>query len=192
MAPKATHEILRMDGLELHITRKNIKNMYLRVTAADGSLQINAPIRMPEKEIIRFVETRRQWIMEALERVKEKEAKNAERSEPTQEEAWKDWTYLKEELAKLIAHWAPVMGVKPGGFKIRKMKSRWGSCNVKTHHMTFNLELARVPYECMEYVVVHELSHLIEPSHNEHFWRTMETYLPEAKLLRKRLKEYCR
>ncbi len=192
MASRAAREILRMDGFELHITRKNIKNMYLRVTATDGTLQINAPTQMTDKEIIRFVETRRQWIMEAVERVKEKETKTASRPELTQEEEWKDWTYLKEELGRLIAHWAPIMGVKPSGFKIRKMKSRWGSCNVQTHHMTFNLELARVPYECMEYVVVHELSHLIEPSHNERFWKTMENYLPEAKLLRKRLKEYCR
>ena len=108
----------------------------------------------------------------------------------TKEEAWKAWVYLKDEIQKLLNLWAPQMGVIPGGFKIRQMKTRWGSCNVRTHHMTFNLALAHVPYECLEYVVVHELSHLIEPSHNERFWRTMETYLPDAKLRRKKLKGY--
>jgi predicted metal-dependent hydrolase len=82
------------------------------------------------------------------------------------------------------------MRVKSEGFTIRKMKTRWGSCNVRTHHLNFNLALARVPRECLEYVVVHELTHLLEASHNANFWNLMEYYLPGSKRLRKKLNEY--
>ena len=71
---------------------------------------------------------------------------------------------LKMQLQRLIDKWEPVMGVKSAGFTIKKMKTRWGSCNVKSHHLNFNLLLAKVPSECAEYVVVHELTHLLEPS----------------------------
>ena len=72
---------------------------------------------------------------------------------------------------------------------IKKMKTRWGSCNVMSHHLNFNLALAKAPEECVEYVVVHELTHLLEPSHNERFWALMEKYLPKAKTLRKQLRD---
>ena len=94
---------------------------------------------------------------------------------------------LKMQLQRLIDKWEPVMGVKSAGFTIKKMKTRWGSCNVKSHHLNFNLLLAKVPSECAEYVVVHELTHLLEPSHNARFWSLMEYYLPESKKLRKQL-----
>ena len=84
---------------------------------------------------------------------------------------------LKMQLQRFIDKWEPVMGVKSG----------WGSCNVKSHHLNFNLLLAKVPSECAEYVVVHELTHLLEPSHNARFWSLMEYYLPESKKLRKQL-----
>ena len=94
---------------------------------------------------------------------------------------------LKMQLQRFIDKWEPVMGVKSAGFTIKKMKTRWGSCNVKSHHLNFNLLLAKVPSECAEYVVVHELTHLLEPSHNARFWSLMEYYLPESKKLRKQL-----
>ena len=97
---------------------------------------------------------------------------------------------LKKKLENLIGKWEPVMNVKAQGFTIKKMKTRWGSCNVKSHHLNFNLALARVPEECVEYVVVHELTHLLEPSHNERFWKLMELYLPGSKELRKQLNTF--
>lgn len=181
-------EIIQIDGRNAELTRKNIKNMYLRYK--DGKICISAPEGMRIQEIKAFVHERSDWINAAEKHWKEQEESRERTAGRTKEEQWNDWTRLKGQLTERIAFWAPKMGVRPNGFKIRKMKTRWGSCNVQTHHMTFNMELAYVPEDCLEYVVVHELSHLIEPSHNERFWRTMETYLPDAKERRKKLKGY--
>ena len=96
---------------------------------------------------------------------------------------------LKRDVEKLIAKWEPVMGVKASGVTIRQMKTRWGSCNVRTHHININLALAKKPPECLEYVVVHELTHILEPSHNAVFWGYMTQFYPNWKRVRKYLND---
>lgn len=181
---------IEVDSNTIHVSRKKIKNMYLRIKKDDARIEVSAPLKMKDAQIIAFIKSRRDWINDAkarAEKLMEKE-NDIPVLAPFQE---RELRYaLKKRIEELIARWEPVMHVKSNGFTIKKMKTRWGSCNVRTHHMTFNLALAHIPYECLEYVVVHELSHLIEPSHNERFWRTMETYLPDAKLRRKKLKGY--
>ena len=99
--------------------------------------------------------------------------------------------WLREELKKalppLIAKWEPVMGVKVKKFFVQKMKTRWGSCNYTKANVRFNSELAKKPIECLEYVVVHELVHLLEPSHNARFHRLMTQFLPHWKLIKDEL-----
>lgn len=171
----------------IEVTRKNIKNMYLRVKSTDGTVQISAPYGVSRAEIERFVNSRADWIEDAVKRLREreKEKENAPVIVPFMERQMRQ--ELKRQIQKLIEKWEPVMGVKSAGFTIKKMKTRWGSCNVQSHHLNFNLMLARVPAECVEYVVVHELTHLLEPSHNDRFWALMEYYLPGSKGLRKQL-----
>ncbi len=171
----------------IEVTRKNIKNMYLRVKSTDGTVQISAPYDVSRAEIERFVNSRADWIEDAVKRLREreKEKENAPVIVPFMERQMR--LELKRQIQKLIEKWEPVMGVKSAGFTIKKMKTRWGSCNVQSHHLNFNLMLARVPAECVEYVVVHELTHLLEPSHNDRFWALMEYYLPGSKGLRKQL-----
>ena len=72
--------------------------------------------------------------------------------------------------------------------KIRKMKSRWGVCNIKNKNITLNLELSKYPIECLDYVIVHELSHLIHPNHSKEFWNVVSKYYPNYKEIRKYLK----
>ena len=96
---------------------------------------------------------------------------------------------LKRDVEKLIAKWEPIMGVKASGVTIRQMKTRWGSCNVRTHHININLALAKKPPECLEYVVVHELTHILEPSHNAVFWGYMTQFYPNWKRVRKYLND---
>ena len=81
------------------------------------------------------------------------------------------------------------MGVKASGVSIRQMKTRWGSCNVRTHHININLALAKKPPECLEYVVVHELTHILEPSHYAVFWGYMTQCYPNWKRVRKYLND---
>lgn len=171
----------------IEVTRKRIKNMYLRVKDTAGTLSVSAPYGMSDTEIRKFVESKSDWIERTMQemlvarQLKEQEPVLA----PFMEREIR--LELKRQLQLLIDKWEPVMGVKSAGFTIKKMKTRWGSCNVKSHHLNFNLLLAKVPPECAEYVVVHELTHLLEPSHNARFWSLMEYYLPKSKELRKQL-----
>ena len=92
---------------------------------------------------------------------------------------------MKKELAKIlfryVQYWSSRMKVSPSSFSIRKMRSRWGSCNYKTGRLHFSLDLISKPLPCIESVVVHELNHLLEPSHNPRFHALMARWLPDYK-----------
>lgn len=72
--------------------------------------------------------------------------------------------------------------------KIRKMKTRWGVCNIRKKLVTLNLELFRYDMECLDYVIIHELSHFLVPNHSKHFWSIVEKYCPNYKEIRKKLR----
>ena len=72
--------------------------------------------------------------------------------------------------------------------KIRKMTSRWGVCNIKNHYVTLNLELSKYNMECLDYVIVHELSHFVYPNHSKEFWNLVSKYYLDYKKIRKELK----
>ena len=86
---------------------------------------------------------------------------------------------LKEAIPELIAKWEPVLGVSLAEWRIRDMKTRWGSCNVKDRRIWLSLSLAKYRPELLEYVVVHELVHLEERLHGDRFKRLMSEALPE-------------
>jgi predicted metal-dependent hydrolase len=94
---------------------------------------------------------------------------------------------LTQALPPLIARWEPLMGVKVARFFVRRMKTRWGSCNPRLRSLRFNTELAKKPPTCLEYLVVHEMAHLLEPSHNARFVALMDRFRPYWKLVRKEL-----
>jgi len=94
---------------------------------------------------------------------------------------------LKKALPALIEKWQPIMGVVVKKFFVQKMKTRWGSCNYTRSNVRFNSELAKKPPECLEYVVVHELVHLLEPSHNARFHSLMTQFMPHWKLIKAEL-----
>lgn len=94
---------------------------------------------------------------------------------------------LRTALQALVSQWEARIGVQSSRIVIQRMKTKWGSCNIRTGSIRFNLELARKPLACVEYVVVHELVHLLEPSHNHRFKVLMSQYLPEWKMLRREL-----
>jgi predicted metal-dependent hydrolase len=82
-------------------------------------------------------------------------------------------------LPDLIQHWEAVVGVKVAEWGIKKMKSRWGSCNTQVARIWLNLSLIKKPQICLEYVLVHELVHLWEPSHNKRFHSLMTQFMPQ-------------
>ena len=92
-----------------------------------------------------------------------------------------DWyrQKLRAILNELLPKWQAKIGVKVTAWGIMRMKTRWGTCNHKTGRILLNLELAKKPVPCIEYVAVHELIHLIEKKHNEKFVDLMTKYLPK-------------
>ena len=105
------------------------------------------------------------------------------------EQMLNDWyrRYMKALVPGLISRWQPVMGVQVADWGIKKMKTRWGSCNVRDHRVWLNLELAKKPPHCLEYVLVHEMVHLLERRHNDRFRELMDRFLPQWRLYRDEL-----
>ena len=96
---------------------------------------------------------------------------------------------LKKIVEKLIKKWEEKLNIELNGWQIKKMKTKWGSCNIEKKYLTLNLYLARVPVECIEYIVVHEIVHLFERHHNNNFEKYMDSYLPQWREYRKKLQE---
>ncbi|MCA0402620.1 MAG: M48 family metallopeptidase [Proteobacteria bacterium] len=100
--------------------------------------------------------------------------------------------FYRRELIKivppLIKKWEPILNVKVKEWRIKKMKTRWGTCNIKKHRIWMNLNLMEKNLACIEYVLVHEMVHLLEASHNKRFHQLMTQFLPEWKILDKQLK----
>ena len=94
---------------------------------------------------------------------------------------------LKQAIPPLIQKWSAVMGVKVNEWGVKQMKTRWGSCNIKARRIWLNLELARKSPPCLEYIVVHELVHLLERGHNQRFYAFMDQFLPHWRLLKDEL-----
>lgn len=94
---------------------------------------------------------------------------------------------LREQVPLLLEQYEKLIGVKANEFRIRNMKTRWGTCNVEKKRIWLNLQLAQKPLECLRYIIVHELLHLLEPSHNQRFYRLLEQFYPDWKQVRNKL-----
>lgn len=86
---------------------------------------------------------------------------------------------LKRQIPELIEKWEKRMNVRIGEWQVKLMKTKWGSCNIKKKRIWVNLELAKKPIHCLEYIIVHEMVHLLERHHNERFIAFMDNYLPK-------------
>ena len=97
---------------------------------------------------------------------------------------------VQKDAPPLIAKWEPLIGVRSGPFSVRRMKTRWGSCNTLTKAIRLNSELAKKPRVCLEYVVIHELVHLLERRHNARFRKFMDQFMPGWKAHKKLLNRF--
>lgn len=94
---------------------------------------------------------------------------------------------IREALVGLLAQWAPIVGVTPGRIFIHRMRTKWGSCNPRSRNIRVNTELAKKPRECLEYILIHELIHLREPTHGLRFFELMDAILPGWETRRREL-----
>lgn len=95
--------------------------------------------------------------------------------------------YLKNIIPDIIQKYEKIMDVKVNEFGVKKMKTKWGTCNPEAKRIWLNLELAKKPTECLEYIIVHEMAHLIEPTHNERFISLVNQFMPKWKFHRDEL-----
>jgi predicted metal-dependent hydrolase len=86
---------------------------------------------------------------------------------------------LKQQVPALLARWEPVVGRQAAAWGIKQMRTRWGTCSIRARRIWLNLELIKRPLPCLEYVVVHELTHLHERLHNARFWGLMDQFMPD-------------
>lgn len=96
---------------------------------------------------------------------------------------------LKEQIPDLLKKWEPIVGVRTAEWGVKRMRTRWGTCNVKVRRIWLNLELARKPVHCLEYIIVHELVHLLERKHNDRFVAFMDRFMPLWKQYRHELNQ---
>jgi len=96
---------------------------------------------------------------------------------------------LRKQIPDLLTKWEPVVGVQVTSFGIKKMKTKWGSCNADARRIWINLELAKKPYECLEYILVHEMVHFLERNHNDRFRELMDRFMPLWKSSREELNQ---
>ena len=222
-----------VDGLQVTVIRKAIKNMHLRVRPPEGEIVITAPNRLPASAIERFVREKRGWI----ERQKKTIAARPEVTDPAYRDGQRIWLWgqaltlrlvpvsrgrrtflqgetltlfvlehddaaareaalnefyraqLKAAIAARLPVWEEKTGLHPSGVQIRNMKSRWGTCSVKSRSILLNLQLAKQPPVCLDYVLVHELTHLRHPDHSRAFWEGVCRVFPDWKQVRRQLNE---
>lgn len=214
---------LIIDGILIEVSKKKIKNMYLKVLPPDGKVHISAPIRITDEAIRKFVISRIDWIVvqqgkiqnqhirEELDYISGEEVyfwgnryfleivysgtsgnvsidggrlilhTRTTSTAKQRENILNSWyrESLKEKIPFYITKWENNIGLKAEGWSIRDMKSRWGTCNIRSKRICLNLQLVKKPPECLEYVVVHELVHLLEGSHNSIFKGFMDQFLPD-------------
>ena len=197
------------------ITRKPIKNMYLRIKEGP-KIEITASNRISEKDITKFVENNIKYIYKHVtEKQKVTTAKEgkfeylghyydivytdkrgiditdtiAYIGKSTNIDNW----YKKEALEIFTEYYNECLdnfkeSNKRPILKIRRMRGKWGVCNVTNNTITLNQELIKLEPICLEYVIYHELSHLVHHNHSKNFWNLVEKYVPDYKKIRKSMK----
>lgn len=170
-------------GIDIDVQRKPIRTLRLAVYPPDGRVRLSVPLRTADARIEAFLTERLAWIEAARRRMQQAPAPET----IPEGERLAAWRSLRARLDVLLPRCAERMGTTYSGYSVRLMKSRWGSCNVRTRHLCFNLLLASKDDDCLEYVVVHELTHTFERLHNARFHALMDRFLPDWRERKRRL-----
>ena len=228
-------EKLVLNGLDIGVERKGIKNLHLSVYPPDGRVHVSAPLECSDERVRLYVLEKWVWIAEkrravteykrqetrayvsgeahyfrgGLYRLKVEEDNNArqgvringdylvltvhEKSTVARRAAVMSAWY-KEQLMPVVGDyvrkWQDTLGVKLASFEIRVLSAKWGTCSKSKGKAIFNVELAKKPLKCIEYVVAHELAHLIERTHNADFRRILDRHFPDWREIKDNLNSF--
>ena len=219
---------LSIQDMTIELTRKNVKNINLRITRPEGQVRVSAPRKMPIDVIYTFILSKYDWILKHQEGLKSQVGPTCEHGEYhyyfgrqyqlqivetlTKEKAvfGKDiltlyvradsshekrqsvldaWYrhQLKNQIPIFIQKYEQQMNLPVKQFGVKKMKTRWGTCNPSARRIWLNLELAKKPIECLDYVVLHEMTHFLEAKHNQRFYNLLAEYMPDWKAAEEKL-----
>ena len=180
--------------MAIQLTYRRTSRMSMRIVK-NGDVHVSAPWGMPRREVEEFVERHREWIeknrKKAMERQERRNAFYAQLPLSTRAQRAEAVEKLKSIVEPMVEQHAQEMGVTPSEIQYRAMISRWGVCNVKNRSICFSLYLLLLPEWCVEHVVVHELCHLLEPSHNARFHALMDNFFPRWREARKEARKFC-
>ena len=151
----------------------------------DGNAVVRAPYGVKKEFIDRFVAAHGDWLARA--RAKQ-QSRRAAHPEPTEAEREALIAQAKEYLPARVAHWSAVMGLTPTGIRITSARTRFGSCSGK-NSICFSWRLMEYPEEAVDYVVVHELAHIVHKNHGPDFWALVGQYMPDYKRRRALLRK---
>lgn len=166
------------ENAEVSVIKSKRKTISIQVKP--NEIIIRAPLRMKEKEIEKFVETKRNWIEKHLKSVSEKQ-KLLQNIEPYSEEEIKNFVAkAKKIIPPKVEFYADKIGVTYNGISIRCQRTRWGSCSSKGN-LNFNCLLMLLPDDIIDSVVVHELCHRKQMNHSPKFYEEIEKVFPEYK-----------
>ena len=224
--------MLEIKGIrfEVEITRKRIRNMYLRIK--ENHLLVSAPAGMPEWQIYRFLEEKRDWILRAYERSLQKQKrsliyqegdvfyvygkpfhlirkngkKNVEIVDDSivltyKEDSNEDIRFLYKSLDRYLLKQAEtflsrfLFILDDYGYhqipelNCRLMSSKWVVCHTRKNKIVISSYLIHYPLDCLEYIILHELTHFIIPNHSRRFYDIIERYMPGYKSVVKKLKQ---
>ena len=178
--------------MAIQVTYRRTSRLSIRITK-NGDVHVSAPIGLPKKQVVDFIEQHQDWIDEARKKTSERQKQRADFYNQlpltTQAQRVEAWTKLKALLEPMVKKYSKEMGVRPSTVSCKPMISRWGRCNVKTRAVCFSTYLLLLPEWCVEHVVVHELCHLLEPSHNARFHALMDKYFPHWKEANKKTRQ---
>lgn len=198
---------------EIEVIRKNNKNTYIRVK--DGKVYVTTNYLSSDRSIKKLLKDNYKSISKMIDKFnKSEEDKNvfflfgrkydivfasneiieidSDKIYAKDEKEFNKWLdkFVKTTYSNHLKYWYDCFEEKipVPNLKIRKMKTRWGVCNIKNHNVTLNWELYRYDIECLDYVIVHELSHFIEANHSKKFWAVVNKYYPNYKEIRKKMR----
>jgi predicted metal-dependent hydrolase len=172
--------------LKITIIRSNRKTLSIQLKS--GELIARAPLRMKEKDIYEFIESKKAWIESHLTSMAERQ-KELEEVQPFTEDEIKTLTEkAKKIIPERVKYYAPKIGVTYGRITIRSQRTRWGSCSSKGN-LNFNCLLVLFPLEIMDSIIVHELCHRKHMNHSAAFYAEVERVFPEYRKCQKWLKE---
>ena len=174
--------------MAIEITYRKTSRMSMRIVK-NGDVHVSVPIGVPKKDVEAFIEQHRDWIDKARQRTSERLKKRTDfyQQLPLTTKAQKEAALqsVKALVEPMLERHTKAMGVSPSAVTYKPMISRWGLCNVKDRTICISMYVLLLPDWCVEHIVVHELCHLLEPSHNAHFHALMDRYFPRWREARK-------